>query len=203
MERWQRHFAPLAAAVEPVTPPPRVWEAISNRIGAIGTLAQPGAAGADVVSLDRLRRSRAYWRAAAVTATALAAGLAFVAVIDRTALVDAPAGAGRYVAVVDSDGHEPALIAEVDTTTGIIRIRSLRAEQPAGRSLELWHVAEGHEPQSLGLLQVNAEGQRIVGKPSAGPVNGVIAVTIEPEGGSPSGAPTGPIVYTGRLIPVE
>jgi len=35
------------------------------------------------------------------------------------------------------------------------------------------------------------------------PVNGLLAVSVEPEGGSPSGAPTGPIVYTGRLIPVE
>ncbi len=26
------------------------------------------------------------------------------------------------------------------------------------------------------------------------------AVSLEPEGGSPSGAPTGPVVYTGKLI---
>jgi anti-sigma-K factor RskA len=39
--------------------------------------------------------------------------------------------------------------------------------------------------------------------PSDGPVSGVIAVSVEPEGGSPSGAPTGPVIYTGRLIPVE
>ena len=199
VERWQRHFAALATSAEPVTPSPKVWDALRDRMSATALAGQ----GDNVVALDRLRRSRAYWRAAAVTATALAATLAFVAVIDRTAVIDAPAGAGRYVAVVDSDGHEPALIAEVDTRTGIIRVRSVRAEQPAGHSLELWHVAEGHEPQSLGLLQVNADGQRIVGEPSAGPVNGVIAVTLEPEGGSPSGAPTGPVVYTGRLIPVE
>lgn len=204
VERWQRHFSPLAVAADTVSPPPAAWAGIRKRLDESGAAQTVGSGGSNVVALDRLRRSRAYWRGAALTATALAAALAFVAVIDRTAIEEpsAPAG-GRYVAVVDQEGREPALIAEVDTTTGIIRIRSLRAEQPAGRSLELWHVAEGGQPRSLGLLQVNADGQRIVGEPSAGPVNGVIAVTVEPEGGSPSGAPTGPIVYTGRLIPID
>jgi anti-sigma-K factor RskA len=125
-----------------------------------------------------------------------------IAVIDRMALAPAPAG-GRYVAVVDSGGHEPALIAEVDTATGIIRVRSLAAETPAGRSLELWHVPEGQAPRSLGLLKAGAEGQTIKDALAAGPIGGIIAVSVEPEGGSPSGAPTGPVVYTGRLIPVE
>ena len=110
-----------------------------------------------------------------------------------------PAG-GRYVAVVDTGGHEPALIAEVDTTTGIIRVRSLAAETPAGRSLELWHVPEGQAPRSLGILQagLNAQTVKDLGRDRS---NGIIAVSVEPEGGSPSGAPTGPIVYTGRLDP--
>ena len=66
---------------------------------------------------------------------------------------------GRYVAVVDSDGHEPALIAEVDTTTGIIRVRSLQAETPQGKSLELWHVEEGKQPRSLGVLKAGLDAQ--------------------------------------------
>jgi anti-sigma-K factor RskA len=107
------------------------------------------------------------------------------------------------VAVVDTGGREPALIAEVDTTTGLIQVRSLAAEIPSGRSLELWHVAENHPPRSLGILQAGTEAQTIQDVASEGPVEGVIAVTVEPEGGSPSGAPTGPIVYSGRLIPVE
>ena len=68
---------------------------------------------------------------------------------------------GRYVAVVDSDGHEPALIAEVDTAAGIIRVRSLKAETPQGKSLELWHVEEGKQPRSLGILQAGLDAQTI------------------------------------------
>jgi anti-sigma-K factor RskA len=28
-----------------------------------------------------------------------------------------------------------------------------------------------------------------------------IAVTVEPKGGSPTGNPTGPVVYSGKLVP--
>ena len=114
----------------------------------------------------------------------------------------APQG-GRYVAVVNSDGAEPALIAEVDTKSGTIIVKSLTARAPTGKSLELWHVAEGRPPRSLGILKVGLNAQTIRDQVAAGPVNGVIAVTVEPEGGSPSGAPTGPVVYSGKLIPVE
>ena len=38
---------------------------------------------------------------------------------------------------------------------------------------------------------------------AAGPAGGLLAVSVEPPGGSPSGAPTGPIVYTGELVPME
>ena len=79
-----------------------------------------------------------------------------------------PPEGGRYVAVVDTGGHEPALIAEVDTTTGIIRVRSLTAETPAGRSLELWHVPEGQQPRSLGILKAGLDAQTIKDAAGAG-----------------------------------
>ena len=128
--------------------------------------------------------------------------MAVFAVVDRLSVPPDPA-AGRYVAVVDTGGREPALIAEVDTVTGIIRVRTVQAETPPGQSLELWHIAEGGEPRSLGVLRADADAQTIQDAVSTGPVNGVIAVTVEPQGGSPSGAPTGPVVYSGRLIAVE
>jgi anti-sigma-K factor RskA len=133
-------------------------------------------------------------------AGALAATLAVIVVLDRMALPDSGA---RYVAVVDSGGHEPALIAEVDTAAGVIRVRSLAAEAPPGKSLELWHVADDQVPRSLGLLQVDLQTQTIQRASGPALADGTIAVSVEPEGGSPTGAPTGPVVYTGRLIEIE
>ncbi len=197
VREWQRRLAPLNATAPEEMPQAAVWRAIEQATtGAEATAAE---AFANVV---RLRRRVALWRTAAIAAGALAAALALVAVIDRESLPPEPTGQ-RYVAVVDSGGREPALIAEVDTATGFIIVRSLHVEVPSGRSLELWHVAKDHEPRSLGLLHAGLDAQTIQDIPAAGPVSGIIAVSVEPEGGSPSGAPTGPVIYSGRLIPVD
>jgi anti-sigma-K factor RskA len=193
---WQARLAPLDDAAKPEMPPASLWQSIER---ATAEATPPLATPSNVIEL---RRRVTRWRTATIITGALAAGLAIVAVVDRMSVAPAPGG-GRYVAVVDSGGHEPALIAEVDTTTGTIRVRSLKAETPAGRSLELWHVPEGQAPRSLGILKAGLDAQTIKDATAGGPVGGIIAVSVEPEGGSPSGAPTGPIVYTGRLIPVE
>lgn len=197
VSRLQARFFPLDDLATPTTPRPEVWANIERMAFSGATNVAAESAASNVVAL---RRRVNIWRGSTFIAGALAAGLAAIVVLDRTAVPELPVG-GRYIAVVDSDGREPALIAEVDTAAGIIRVRSLKAETPQGKSLELWHVEEGKQPRSLGILKAGLDAQSI--KDTAGPVNGLLAVSVEPEGGSPSGAPTGPIVYTGRLIPVE
>jgi len=196
---WQERLVPLAEIAATETPSPSVWRAIDSAIGGSGSAVGALAPASNVV---QLKRRLAVWRRAAFAAGALAAALAVVVALDLLSVAPAPAG-GRYVAVVDSEGHEPALIAEVDTNTGLIRVRRLAAETPTGHSLELWHVAEGHEPRSLGILDTELEAQTIPDLAATGPASGIIAVSVEPEGGSPSGAPTGDILYTGELIPIE
>lgn len=196
VSQWESRLAPLADTAAPVSPPPHVWPAIERSIGA----SQAGTQQPSNVIDFRKRLNR--WKAATAVLGALAAGLAGIVVLDGLS-VPPEAAPGRYVAVVNSDGHEPALIAEVDTATGLIRIRSLAATTPEGRSLELWHIPEGGSAKSLGVLQAGSEAQTIREAVERGPVDGIIAVTVEPEGGSPTGQATGPIVYTGRLVPIE
>jgi len=197
VQRWQSLLSPLDATATDTVLRPEIWRAIER-----ATAGAPGASASPAGNVVVLRRRIAAWRAATAATGALAAGLAVFVLFDRFAAPPAPEG-GRYIAVVNSEGSEPALIAAVDTGTGIIRVRSLTAETPAGHSLELWHIAEGHEPRSLGVLQAGLDAQTIQDVATSGPVDGSIAVTVEPAGGSPSGAPTGPVVYSGRLIPVE
>jgi len=193
VQQLQGQLFPLDDSAAPEMPGAEVWSEIER-------LTIGGGAQSSASNVIELRRQVSRWRGATLVAGALAAGLAAIVVLDRLT-VQPVSGGGRYVAVVDSGGHEPALIAEVDTATGIIRVRSLQAETPEGHSLELWHVPEGQTPKSLGVLKAGLNARTV--KELAGPVNGIIAVSVEPEGGSPSGAPTGPIVYTGKLIPVE
>ena len=194
---WERRLAGLGEAVTAEPVPARLWEAIEQATRQEASATAGGTIAGNVV---QLRRRLAVWRGAALAAGALAAGLAGVVVLDRLSVPAAPEG-GRYVAVVDAEGREPALIAEVDTRTGTIRVRSVAAEVPAGRSLELWHIPEGQEARSLGVIE--AGGPPTLADRLAGPANGMIAVTLEPPGGSPTGVATGPVVYSGRLIPVE
>ena len=143
-----------------------------------------------------LRRSLTRWRVAAAAASALAAGLA-IFVVDRE-LIRHPTVQPAYVAVVNRGGDQPALIVRVDLAKGTVYVRPLAAEAPAGKSLELWYIGAGKPPKSMGVV-----GDAAVRMPlpaGLSPEKASLAVTVEPPGGSPTGDPTGPIVYSGQLI---
>lgn len=194
---WEARLDPLAEAVAPVEPGADLWSAIRRAIGG-----QDGAreSGAEIVDLARhaaLRRSRSTWRGVAVGASALAAMLALYVAADRVI-----PGLARptLVAVVNRSGELPALLVRIDPRAGLVQVRALAAETPPDRSLELWSVRAGEAPRSLGI--VGAEVTRAVLPSGAGRSleNATIAVSVEPRGGSATGLPTGPVVYTGRLV---
>lgn len=191
---WEGRLAPLAATVPAATPAPRVWAAIEARIeaGAGGGTVPSGVPGADRVI--RLERGLRRWRIAAGLASALAAGLALWIVVPHPAT-----DSRQYLAVVDRGGTLPALIVRVDLDGRTVQVRSLAAETPPDRSLELWYVGAGAAPRSLGLVG----GSTPLTLPAAlrGVADGAsLAVSVEPKGGSSTGAPTGPVIYSGRLI---
>jgi anti-sigma-K factor RskA len=62
----------------------------------------------------------------------------------------------------------------------------------AGQVHELWVIAPGAAPVSLGLLQ----DQPLSIRYPAPPAGWTLAVSIEPAGGSPTGAPTGPVILS-------
>jgi anti-sigma-K factor RskA len=209
VREWERRLAPLAGAAAPESPSPAVWSAIERRLAAgKAASAEERAPATDAPSATvvRLRRSVRFWRGIAATAGALAAVLILFIVAD-VLLRDVdlvPYQYGReYVAVVNRGGDLPALILRVDTREGIVNVRTLGAEAPPGRSLELWYIGEGKAPKSLGIVE-NASGPIVI--PAVlreGVAGGTIAVTAEPKGGSPTGDPTGPIIYSGKLIEVQ
>lgn len=75
-------------------------------------------------------------------------------------------------------------------------LRRVAGAPPApDRAHELWLIAPGAAPVSLGLI--GAEPLRV---PHAPPPNGwTLAVSLEPAGGAPGGAPTGPVVAAGEI----
>lgn len=211
VEAWQNRLAPLCAAVEETPPPADVWERIEATLDANPsrpfTAIKRGRAGTQAqvfATIERgrfdmqaaLRRSRNRWRSLAAVATALAATLA-IFIADREFLRPG-AVQPSYVAVVNRGGDEPALIVRVDLGSGQVFVRPVATETPAGKSLELWYIGTGKAPKSMGLID---KGPVRLPLPAGVTLDkATFAVTVEPQGGSPTGGPTGPIVYSGQLI---
>lgn len=124
------------------------------------------------------------WVGGAVTAGALAMAVLVVLPI-------LPPPPGPVIAVL---GEGDALRFEArfrDGTLNVIRVAGTPA--PEGQVQELWVIAPEAAPVSLGLL---AEAELSVPYPDL-PTGWTLAVSVEPAGGSPTGAPTGPVVAAG------
>jgi anti-sigma-K factor RskA len=105
--------------------------------------------------------------------------------------------------VLQKDAGSPAFILTVDGATKNFTVRRVGAQPEPGKSYELWIVSDKlQRPRSLGVIGGNEFTVRpVLSAYDPELVNqATYAVTVEPEGGSPTGVATGPIVFTGKLI---
>jgi len=115
----------------------------------------------------------------------------------------APPAAAQYVALLQGDARSPAFILTVDAATRNFTVRKVGAQPEAGKSYELWIVSDKlQRPRSLGVIGSNDFTARQVLSGYAPDVvnEATYAVSVEPPGGSTTGAPTGPVVFSGKLI---
>jgi anti-sigma-K factor RskA len=195
VKAWERRLIPLALALEPVQAPIRVRGAVMKAIAGDGP---------DAATIVSLQRKASNWRLATVGASAIAASLAaFIAVGMQQAK---PVGDQRYVAVLQAEGPGPAFLASIDLANGKISVRTVGAPAQPGKSYELWAVGAGRaKPQSLGVIDASFRIPAAkLGKIDAAALNDTLfAVSLEPEGGSPTGEATGPVLFTGKLVATE
>lgn len=199
VEEWSRRLGLLAYAAGDVEPPADQWDRIEKQIESQGRVdggATPPVAANDN-RVDELRRSARGWRRAFIAATALAASLAAFIVYRELPGGNGPQGAS-YVAIVGQKDGRPALIVNVDPASKSAYVIPVSAEAPTGRSLELWFIGGGEKPKSMGLLR--AQPVRLMLPAGARIEKASLAVSVEPEGGSPTGSPTGPVAYTGQIV---
>ncbi len=194
---WERRFAPLAAVVDDVEPPPSLWPKILAALPGATALAGTPSGNAEVVDLTRrLKR----WRNIAYISGAIAATLlVFIGIREG---YQPRTDSGRYVAVLQADKVSPGFLLTVDLKTKEFTVRRVGADAPHDRSYELWLVHDKFpRPRSLGVIgdqeftrsQLAAYDPQIINEAT-------YAVSVEPPGGSPTGVATGPIVYVGKLI---
>lgn len=191
---WEKKLGPMVETVPSIAPPAHLYNKIRAQIGL----------SAHVVSLksreQSLTRRANRWRNATVGMTALAASLAGFVVYRE---VTAPLVPRQYVAVLQTGADKPAFLLTVDTKTNMCVITAVAAPSKPDKSYEVWMVHDKMpQPKSLGVM---AEGDMHMMPVGEGEdhdmfMNATYAVSLEPAGGSPTGAPTGPVLFTGKLI---
>ena len=111
-----------------------------------------------------------------------------------------PAPGGTLTATLSADDGTPLLTVVIDTGTAEATLIPVVAAQEAGRVPELWLVPPaGGAPRSLGLIDMTHPLRLVLSDPEYGATDAALAVSMEPEGGSPTGLPTGPVVASGPL----
>ena len=192
---WEARLGPLAEAAGPIEPPRDLLRAIEARIQGDSSEAPPNATAA-------LRRSVTRWRAAAIAAS-IVAGVLAVGFIAREATRQA--APRQYVAILQKDAASPAFAITVNLDTLEFTARPVEATAPPGKAYELWLIdPKVGAPRSLGVIAADSatRGASLAQYERAVVEDATYAVTVEPPGGSPTGQPSGPPVFVGKLIPV-
>jgi anti-sigma-K factor RskA len=188
---WQSDFAALAAAeVDPVTPP----RSLQSRIEAA------------LFEDDRPKTWSpvAVWRGLALAGFASSCALAALLIFNPVA----------PVAPVAPAGPQPAFVAQLAPVTGDAQFvafydpdaATLRMQQAAGvadatRAQEVWLIVGDAAPVSLGLMATDGTPSILVSenlRPAM--TQAVLAISDEPPGGSPTGAPTGDVLAAGPIL---
>jgi anti-sigma-K factor RskA len=188
--QWQDRLMPMAASVAPVEPPDRVWRGIEERLFAdAGSTRAPAAA-------PPWWQRLGLWRALSGVTTA--AALAMFMVASHTPAPQAP-----IIVVLGSNpeaaqAFNASFVASVTADGRALVLKPLNElSLTPGKALELWAVPAQGAPRSLGLVQ--PAGATTLLKAQLLLNTAAFAVSMEPPGGSPTGAPTGPIVSVGKL----
>jgi len=179
---WEGRLAPWAAEIPELAPPPQVWERIA----------------AALPSVRRQRtgfwQSLVFWRSFGMVSAFAAACLAVLLYL----------GAGTkqaaFVASIEGDGQR-IFVAAVDVKRRAVAVIPVAYRPDPTRVPELWLIPFGGKPLPLGVLPADGLAQIAIPPAFADQASrdAVLAVSLEPPGGSPTGQPTGPVIGSGKL----
>jgi len=190
--QWEQRLTPLALALPEIEPPSRVWQAIESRIHP-GRQAGPG-----------FWESLSFWRI-----SSFASGLVALALLILVALPGVPPADDTRMVVVMNDlqTSNPAMTVSWEPRKPgkrVMRIRVIgHADMAPGTAWELWMLpGKEQKPVSLGLITTHDAQTVIVPEPLAAKLDGAegLAMSVEPAGGSPTGLPSGPVLYAGKCV---
>uniref|UniRef100_A0A2A4Z7D2 Anti-sigma factor n=1 Tax=OCS116 cluster bacterium TaxID=2030921 RepID=A0A2A4Z7D2_9PROT len=183
VEDWQLRLLPLLDEVAETTPSGKVWSAIE----------------AELMPPERVSiwKNINFWRGLSFASGAVAV-MAMAFIING---IEVNNGSPVLVASLTTTGDAPAFLAKYDTQSGALIINAGFAQDQAAKVAELWLIPADGVPRSLGLLGADGAAKVMVTAELKDTFadGGTLAVSLEPLGGSPTGAPTGPVIASGKL----
>jgi anti-sigma-K factor RskA len=206
---WEARLSPMAEAVPGRAPPRRVWRNVAARVRPPSP-AMP-LASAEFGATQPARGfwdSLAFWRGWGLIATGCAAALvAAIALRPPQASVErvVQAPAQTYVATLkDKDGNV-ALVAVAGRNSDQLLLRRVALPDISPeQSYELWSLPRDKSgaPKPLGLIPGGDKGSIQLAALASQTLSDVpaLAISLEPAGGSKTGLPTGPVLYSGPCL---
>jgi anti-sigma-K factor RskA len=183
---WQARIVPMAEW-NAVPPPARTWDAIERRLGF--------ARAVPAWQFWRIDGAR-LWGSLAVGGSVAAVVLAVV-LAGRTQEPQL-----QQVATLLDDKAQTALVVAADARRARIDVRVAdTVKVPDDRTLQLWAITAAGKTRSLGILPDNRHASLRLDQRAVGPDVVLLAISLEPKGGSPNpDAPTGPVLYKGAWV---
>ena len=180
---WDERLSPWAGEIDEAAPPPQVWE------GIVAALPAPKP------QRTSLWQSLAFWRGLTLASGALAAACLGALIYLGTVSQPPP-----LIAAIDGGGHHH-FVATVDPKRGTIAVVPAAFAAVPAKVPELWLIPSDGRPRPLGLLQADRTVTIVIPRALIPHTtsNAVLAVSLEPPGGSPTGQPTGPVIAQGKL----
>ena len=185
---WQDRLMPMAEFSGAVKPRAQVWTGIERRLNLAPERSGWQLWGAEAVG---------FWRSLGLASSALAAVLM---VVLATRTLDAPMI--DHVATLTDEKSQTALLVTADTRRKTIAVRVMDNVMVASdKALELWAIPKDGPPRSLGLVSKERTLELALNDRAIGPDVVMLAITLEPAGGSGNpNKPTGPVLYKGAWV---
>lgn len=184
---WRQRFSDLDAMASPLPPDGALWRRIQASLDGQYREIRPQ----QPALVARWWNSLTFWR---LGTAALATALALLAVLVG---LDQPKAPTVIAVLLSPDGQAGAIVeAFADGRVKLVSIADIPV--PAGKALQVWTLWDrAHGPVPLGLLEKSTSAElRAANLPAPRPEQ-LYEITLEPETGSPTGRPTGPILYKG------